>query len=998
MRYSIGAQQTHRILISASPMALAIAWALSPQAASAQSAPQSQTAPQSAPERSSGLPPEAQAAEAEADRTMLQQTPAAGSEIVVTATRVIRDGYSAPTPVTVFGQEDILRAGEANVFQAAVQLPSLAGSNSTSTFGTTQSTGTGGLSTLNLRGLGTNRTLTLLDGQRVVGALNIGVTDAGAFPQALVKRVDIVTGGASASWGSDAVAGVVNYVLDHDFVGVKANVSGAVTTYGDDEQAIVSVTAGTRFLNDRAHFIVSGEIHRNDGVPRGIGGRDWYDGTRILQRTIAATPAGQPQYIVAPHVVDMRLAPGGIITAGPLRGIAFGPGGTPYNFQYGPLVASPNMAGGDQSGDVGNNSNLDAKLKRETLYLRLAYDLTPDINVYGTYNHGGVRTTAHSYPGQYRTGTLTIQCDNAFLPASIRTACATNAITSFQYGSFIADLPDTIAINKRNMDRFTAGLDGKVHLLDADWTLNAYYAHGRTFTESRIENNTLNNLVFAAIDAVAGPNGTIICRSAAARAQGCVPLNIIGTGVASQSAIDWVSGVPYLDTWLTQDVAAISTSSEPFRNWAGPVSIAFGGEYRREGFRQEADPQSKGNAGNPVLSANGNNWFTGNFRPAAGSFHVWEAFAETVIPLVDNKSLGKAELNLAVRATDYSQSGYVTTWKVGATWDTPIDGLRLRGLQSRDIRAPNLSELFRAPANLTGTVIDRFPPFAGLDQTINQATLSNLNLDPEKSRTKQVGVIYQPAWFPGFSASVDYYDIKVTDAIGTISAQQTVDLCFQGNSAICEFIIRNPAGQITEIQLVPVNLASVKTRGLDIETSYRRPLGDIIGGADGVITLRAFATHVIKFDTNSGLPNAVVVRTAGQNSGNIADWRVYASQAYSNDRLSFSITERYVSPGVINNAWIECTANCPVPTINNPTVNNNRIKGAIYVDIGGSFKITNPAHGFKSELYFKIDNLLNRDPPIAASAGINPYLVRSVNSALYDTLGRTFRIGARLSF
>ena len=188
--------------------------------------------------------------------------------VTVTATRVTRDGYSAPTPLTVFGDEDLERAGQINAFTAANQLPSLAGSNSTSTFGTTQSTGTGGLSTLNLRGLGTNRTLTLLDNQRVVGALNIGVTDAGAFPQALVKRVEIVTGGASASWGSDAVAGVVNYVLDHEFSGVKGTVNGGVTTYGDDEQYIVSLTAGTRFAADRAHFIISGEYQNNDGIPR----------------------------------------------------------------------------------------------------------------------------------------------------------------------------------------------------------------------------------------------------------------------------------------------------------------------------------------------------------------------------------------------------------------------------------------------------------------------------------------------------------------------------------------------------------------------------------------------------------------------------------------------------------------------------------------------------------------------------------------------------------
>jgi outer membrane receptor protein involved in Fe transport len=906
--------------------------------------------------------------------------------VTVTATRITRDGYSAPTPLTVFGDEDLTRSGQINAFQAANQLPSLAGSNSTSTFGTTQSTGTGGLSTLNLRGLGTNRTLT---------ALNIGVTDAGAFPQALIKRVEIVTGGASASWGSDAVAGVVNYVLDHEFTGVKGTVSGGVTTYGDDEQYLVSLTAGTKFADDRAHFIISAEYQDNQGIPRGIGKRDWYDGTRILQRTIAGTPAGQPQYIVAPNTVDMRLAPGGLITAGPLMGTAFGPGGAPYTFQYGSLIASPNMSGGDQSGDVGNNSNLDSTLERTTVYVRLAYDLTPSMNVYATYNHGGVETTAHSFPGQYRTGNLTIRCDNAFLPAQIAAQCTGNG---FQYGSYIADLPDSVAVNERTMDRFTAGLDAEFSLFNRDWRLNAYATHGETVTDSSIENGTLNNLVLASIDSIRLPDGSIGCRSAVARANGCVPFNVIGTGVASQAAMDWVSGTPFLHTRLKQEVVAVSASGDVFDNWAGPVSLAVGAEYRRESFTQSADAASTSNAGNPLLSANGNNWFTGNFRPAAGEYDVIEGFVETVLPIIDNETAGKAELNLAARATEYSEAGYVTTWKVGATWETPLTGLRLRALQSRDIRAPNLAELFRAPQNLTGTVIDRFAPFAGQSFTVNQATLANLDLDPEFSKTKQIGVVYQPDWLPGFSTSVDYYRISVEGAIGTITTQQEMDLCFQGNQTLCDFIVRDTSGLVTEVQLKPVNLASTETDGVDIEASYRRPVPALFGSGPADITLRALATHVFKYDTDSGIPNAIITEAAGQNSGNIANWRAYATQSYSTDVFSITLAQRWTSPGVIANNWIECTSNCPAPTINNPTVNNNHIKGALYWDLGGTYDLVSSGRGFTNQIYFKIDNLFNLDPPKVATAGLNPYLVRATNSALYDLLGRTYRLGVRFSF
>ncbi len=625
--------------------------------------------------------------------------------------------------------------------------------------------------------------------------------------------------------------------------------------------------------------------------------------------------------------------------------------------------------------------------------------------MWGSFNYGGVLTTAHSFPGQYRTGTLTIQCGNAagganpFLPASVNQACVDNGITSFAMGSYIADLPDTVAVNERNMHRFAVGLDGSFGLLGSEWRFNAYGAIGKTFTKSTIENNTLSRLLFAAIDAVPGPDGVPVCRSADARAAGCVPLNGIGTGVASQSAIDWISGEPWLKTWLQQDVAAVNVSGEPLNGWAGPISVAFGAEYRRESFHQEADAFSTGDGGNALLAAGGNNWFTGNFRPSRGAFHVWEGYLETVLPVFDSRQIGKGELSGAVRATSYSQSGYVTTSKVGGTWETPLAGLRLRGILSRDIRAPNLAELFRAPSNLFSSFTDFTGPFAGQRYDVNQATVSNLSLRPEKSNTFEVGAIYQPEWLPGVSASVDFYRIKVDDAISTLSGgiQQVADLCQQGYQDLCAAITRDATGKATEIRLTPINLASTLTKGLDIEASYRTSAPALFGASDGKITLRALATHVFRYTNESGLPGTIAQERAGVNSNAngtaIPNWRLYATQSYSTDKFSITVIERYVSSGVIADNFIECTSACPVPTANNPTINDNHVAGATYVDIGATLKITP-----KIELYGKIDNVFNVDPPLVPYYGINPYLVRSVNNGLYDLLGRFYRIGARFSF
>lgn len=921
-----------------------------------------------------------------------------GDVITVTASRVRRDGYSAPTPVTVFGPEDLARSGEINVFDAVNQLPSLAGSNSTSTFGTTQSTGSGGLSSLNLRGLGTNRTLTLLDGQRVVTAFNTGTTDAAAFPQDLVERVEIVTGGASASWGSDAVAGVVNYVLDRDYTGLKGNIRGGVSTYGDNEQGAISLTGGTPFADGRGHFLISGAYQDNAGVPRGIGGRDWYDGTRVVELSPAAVAPGAPQYVVAPRVVDYRLAPGGIITSGPLTGTAFGPGGAPYQFNYGPLIGGSLMAGGEQSGDIGNNSNLESALQRETLFARVSYDLTDSVNVHATFNHGGVHTKAHSYPGQFRTGTLTIQCDNAFLPEEIAQACVDNGITSFGFGTYTADLPDSVSVIDRTMNRFSVGADGTFPLGGREWSWSAYYTRGRTYTHNEVQNTILLNHMSLAMDAIRADDGAIVCRSELARDNGCVPFNIIGTGVASQAALDFVAGAPYLDTWLTQNAASISVTGDAFNLPAGPVSIVFGGEYRKEAFRQEADGPSVGNAGSPILFAGGRNYLVGNFQPAEGSFDVYEGFFEAVIPVFDTPALGKLEANGAVRATEYSTAGYVTTWKGGATWDTPVPGVRLRGVYSRDIRAPSLAELYRKPSSFTGTVTDPFN--GGAESTANLSALANLNLSPEKGTTRQVGVVFRPEWLSGFSASVDYYNIRLEDAIGTIGSQNIVNQCYLGNTSLCQFVIRDGMDVITEVQNVPVNLASTETAGIDIETSFQMPASNIFAGLNGDFTLRALATHVMKYDDDTGLPDAIINDQVGEvGGGTIADWRLFAIQTYSTDNYSLSLTERWVSPGVINNDYIECQTDCPVSTVLNRTINDNSVDGAFYLDLAGRYQLTDPDDGgFQAEIYFKISNLLNLDPPVAPSVGSNPYLVRSTNSALHDLIGRYMRLGVRFEF
>jgi outer membrane receptor protein involved in Fe transport len=384
----------------------------------------------------------------------------------------------------------------------------------------------------------------------------------------------------------------------------------------------------------------------------------------------------------------------------------------------------------------------------------------------------------------------------------------------------------------------------------------------------------------------------------------------------------------------------------------------------------------------PTLLPGGNNWYAGNYKNGTGAYSVKEAFAEVDLPLFRSDAVGRANLNAAARVTDYSTSGTIWTWKVGGTWDTPLDGLRLRGVTSRDVRAPNLSELFAAP--VTTTLPNFFDPARNVNVVVIQNAIGNTSLTPEVARNTEIGAVYaNPSWLPGFSVSVDYYKIKVTDVISSLGANQIVDLCFRNiRPETCSaYNLNNPNGP-NFINVQAFNLASIKTDGFDIEASYRwsRPFG-----LDGTLTLRGLATHIREFVTDTGLPGTAPVDSAGVNIGSTPHWKLLGVQTYSNDRFSLTVQERWFSDGTYGNQYVVCApGTCPVSTSIAPTIDNNSMPGAFYLDLGGTYNLTKQATA-----YFKVDNVFDHDP---ADSPIN------ANPALYDIVGRIYRAGVRFSF
>lgn len=897
------------------------------------------------------------------------------SEIVVTGTRIVRDGYEAPTPTTVLGIEELQRAAVVNIADQVNRLPALAGSMTTRTNAGSVSAGYVGVNALNLRGLGQLRTLVLMDGQRLPAATLNGYVDVNTVPNALVKRVDIVTGGASAAWGSDAVAGVVNFVLDKDFTGVKGEVQGGITTYGDDANFKVSLSAGASFADGRGHIMVSGENSYNEGI---IGvPRSWYQGRKTLLNPAYTDTNGQPRLLVMNGVGYSNSAPGGIITSGPLKGTYFGPGGVPGQLNYGSIVNDPFMVGGDwQYTDWGDgDQSLSPELSHQSIFGRVSYDVLDNVEVYGQFSYARSHVKSlTSYIFQF--GNLTINRDNPYLPASVAAQMDANGLSSVRVGTSNDDLGAGPYESTHGLYRYSVGASGNFDAFGSNWKwdVSAYRNISKIFNNLT---NPINARYTEAIDAVISPTtGAVVCRSTLTNPNnGCVPLNIIGTGVATQAAIDYVQTNIMINQTYKQTVIGGTLRGEPFSTWAGPVSVALGYEHRKESGSGTLDPVSLRNG-----------YFQGNYKPINGAFDVDEGFLEVVVPLAKDMRFAHAlDFNAAVRGTDYSTSGYVTTWKAGFTY-APIEDIRFRITRSRDIRAGNLNDIFSLGLTGTVTVVDLINNNQNV--SVVQSTSGNPLLKPEKADSLNLGVVVQPRIIPGFSASVDYFDIKVKGAIASLNSATTISQCAAGNQSLCANLVRDSSGTLTAVLLRPINLAKQVARGIDFEAGYVLPLETLSSSIPGKITLRALATRYLKsyLDNGINVPDSAL----GENMSGVPKWRYSFDLGYSDDRFSASVTGRGLSGGVADAAYIECTSSCPTSTADNMTINDNSLAGAFYVDLAAKYKLLEGV-----ETFISVDNVFNKDPaPTVPGTGVGSAQL-GVSPLYYDVMGRSFRAGVR---
>jgi outer membrane receptor protein involved in Fe transport len=900
------------------------------------------------------------------------------TELVVTGSRIVSNGFSAPTPVTVLSEADLKARAPGGVPDALRQLPQFRNSSGNGQSSTVRADAPNQGSFLNLRNLGTQRSLILLDGVRVPPTHFTGGVDLNTLPQALISRVDVVTGGASAAYGSDAVVGAINLVLDKNFSGIKGGIQGGISKYGDGESNRYSLAAGRSFAGGRGHVEGSLEYYnqaRVAGAERPHGDEQW----SLSGQGTAANP-----FMFQPNGRFTSMTFGGLIKSGPLNNNEFRPDGTLTPFVLGtPTGSTALMIGG--SGAYFTNSQAITALRTEQAFGRVSYDLLPNVNAFLQASWAESVNRAPNTPDFHfapAAGQLEIFRDNAFLRPEVVAAMGTTQ--SFIMGRLGQDTPISVSNVLNNSLLVNAGLTGSL----AGWNWDASYVHGESRVRSKV-NESYNQRLYAALDAVRDPSsGAIVCRVALTnpgRYPGCVPLNYFGAGAPSKAALDYI----YLDSKFQiinkMDIVAANISGDVAQLWAGPLAVAFGAEYRE----QKLDQDSNGDPGVPVDYTgirgvpNGATPFKlSNTASAHGQVKVKEAYAEVNLPLLrDIPFVQELDLNAAGRVTHYSTSGTVKTWKVGASY-RPFNDLRFRGTVSQDIAAPSLYQLYAGrTVALTGPAAD---PHTGVTGIYSQVGGGNDKLTPEKGSMIVGGIIYTPSFVEGLTISVDRYALLLTDAIQNSSAnQQNVDCENSGGTAlVCSLITRplpfsnrTAANFYTEIRVAPLNLAKIYQVGYDFELSYKMDL-QRIAQVPGTLDVRVLGTYTPTIRTKQS-PLAPSVPSAGQAPN--AKWSGQIEANYRNGPLSVRVAERFTG------SFVRSFTQIYPENSNGPNVG--------YTDLNISYRFGKDR---RQEGFLNVQNVFNVKPPLSPAASIgNAGLQYPVDRGIYDAMGAYFTAGVR---
>jgi outer membrane receptor protein involved in Fe transport len=993
--------------------------------------------------------------------TQTQVEAAPLSEVVVTGSRIARSTFNTPNPVTVLNANDIQNLGITNVGEVLGELPQ------NSNFFAANNVGLGnfnvGAQLANLRGLNPffgTRTLTLIDTQRVVSQATGGGVDVTLIPSMLVQRTEVVTGGASAIYGSDAVAGVVNIILDTHFSGFKAQADYGQTSHHDGGDSHLSLGYGTDF-GDRFHFVVGGEYENSEDIGICSQVRDWcksqyglftntlYAGAPASGPFPAVPPNGQPHYIIGPNATLANQSQTGVLTPCNVPAPVCIPGPEPqWIFNSGGTAASPFNPGlyADGAGVFGfsqgagatgvgayDGTTLKPSVKRYTALGNLDFKITDNLDSFLQLWYArseAVNPVANGAIGpialEVASGVFVplsshISPGDPYLPAQFLPGGATalgpgGALLGYNMNSIYP------ARNETNNDvvRVTGGLNGRI---SSTWSWDAYFEWGKNYNDQALFHNVVGTFLQFALDAVTDPaTGNIVCRATLpgpafnAGAAGCTPLNLFGSNNANPAALAYAFRTLYEFSTIKQEVVSGNVHGELFSGFgAGPINASFGLEARRDTTDVTHDL-----ANQPWYDE----YFLSYGLDYAGKISVFEGYGEINVPVLKDLTAAKyLEFDGAIRETNNKNEDQtagaategetvthnIPSWKLSGIWDV-TDWFRVRGTRSRDVRAAGARELYSSYAVTAGgpfgTIMN---PVNGQSYVITALSGGNINLEPERADTETIGLVFAPksGALQGFQFSADWYRIVINDPITGppfgLGVQNIVNLCYQGQQAFCDRITFGTPGDfstITTVNNTAVNLGRFETRGVDFEAIYHLPLQNVSNSMSGDINFRLLTSLLYNMTIDDGL-GSPPTDFAGQTGPTAAfggfntspRWQSNFFVTYANGPLTTTLQVRWIGPG--SYTAISAFGGAPIQpgdpgyaTTNPNSINNNNVASATYLNLSGSYDINQHVSVFAA-----INNLLNKDPPIAPGGNGYP-----TNPVYFDTYGLTWKVGVRARF
>ncbi|MDX3775200.1 TonB-dependent receptor [Chromatiaceae bacterium AAb-1] len=929
--------------------------------------------------------------------------------IEVTGSRLRSTDLQGFSPVQVIDGSDIDSSSITNIQDLLLKNPAF-GSPAISRTNSNFSTASAGVATVDLRNLGTARTLVLVNGRRfVTGVPGSMAVDLNTIPTQFIDRIEIMTGGASAVYGSDAVAGVVNIILKNGFEGIEFDAQYGESSKGDNQERQYQFTLGTTTSDGRGNVMLhasytdQGAVYSKD---RARSAMDIY--------SLGAGFTGLPEDMFTPvNPFPSSYIPQGRFFAGD------------QNFTY---DANGNLKEGYVAEEDGYNRNgartIAIPTERWLFAGRGNYEFKKGWSAFLEGNYASSQTKSLLEPFPFDTdsiyaidGQMPIEflengviVRNPLVPDAIYDAATdTNGdgLRDIFFSRRLSDVANRGNVADRDTFRIVAGIEGEI---TDGWYFDAYYGYGQT-KESQVSSGQVNVLNFkSALEVIPDGNGGVMCRDATARAQGCVPADVFGANTLSEEAVTYINAPGLLATFASQEYVGFNVSGELFNLPAGPLGIAVGMEYREEFSRSEFDAlqQAGLNAGNAIPRTE-------------GEFDVTEYYTELNVPILSNVFMAD-QLNLrgAIRFSDYSTVGNTTSWNVALDW-APIPEMRFRLIRAISTRAPNVDELYSPPsqtfptgltdpclgvtATSSGAVAEACRAVPGVlaniqangSFTLNQSDLQgvsgynrgNSDLGEEKGKSWTIGVTISPDGIPflsDFDFNIDYFDIEIENAIVSTPRQFILDQCYGGDTSFCDFIIRRPsaagansAGSLEYIDSAVTNSGGYATEGIDFVITYSKALEEF--NLAGHFKARLAYTRLLD---GYSIPLPGSAKDPFKGEVGAARDKFYLTMGYDYGNYSIAWNTTFIGHSYLDDQFLSGYDLAPESV---------GVGAVIYHDINFAYR---PSDNY--ELYLGLQNAFDKEPAPIISGLPGNSTGTETDAGVYDPIGRRIYAGIRVKF